>query len=264
MPDPRLDAFVMANFRALCLLAAQRAGLPHETSPALAWTRSAPSPWPGFVLSAAFPDPDRDVPALLQQMKSGALPPRFLLTPDASPADLEDRLLRAGFELGVEWECMTCTVDDFQGHTSKPDAQAAECEMTTVRTDAEVSQWARIVLSFLYGKPEDSEEPLASIGGALLGDARVRLLVANYEGRPAASATLFMDEGIGGLYHVAVDPAFRRRGLGAALTTAAVETAFSKACRGMILHASKMGAPLYARLGFTRRFVVRGFRPKPE
>ncbi len=259
-----LDAAVMANFRALCFLAADRANLPHDPHPALAWTRSAPSPWPGFVLSAEFPDPDENLRSMLDKMNSGLLPPRFLLTPDAKPADLEPRVLKAGFEMAVEWECMTCGAEDFR---SPPFSQAVahadskDYEIIHVKDAADALHWARTVLSFLYGKPEDSAEPLAAIGRSLIGDPRIRLLLVRFQGVPAASATLFMHEGVGGLYHVSVGPALRRKGLGGHVTRAAAKTAFAQGCRGMILHASKMGAPLYKKLGFQSRFFVRGFRP---
>ena len=56
-------------------------------------------------------------------------------------------------------------------------------------------------------------------------DVPWQLFVGLAEGQPVAASRLFCAAGVAGVYHVATVPAARRRGLGSALTLAAVRSA---------------------------------------
>ena len=53
-----------------------------------------------------------------------------------------------------------------------------------------------------------------------------------------------------GIFFVGTRPHARRQGLGAAITQRAVRTGSEAGCRTAVLGASRMGRPVYARLGF--------------
>ena len=74
---------------------------------------------------------------------------------------------------------------------------------------------------------------VAEAYGAIVGTA-----MATYSGR------------VGWLGLVFVTPALRGRGLGAALTRAALDTLAGFGCRTVLLAASDLGKPLYDRIGF--------------
>jgi GNAT superfamily N-acetyltransferase len=57
-------------------------------------------------------------------------------------------------------------------------------------------------------------------------------------------------ESVGGIYEAGVVPAARRRGIGGALTAAAVERALELGCPVVTLNATPMGIPVYRRVGF--------------
>jgi GNAT superfamily N-acetyltransferase len=79
---------------------------------------------------------------------------------------------------------------------------------------------------------------------------RIRMFIAYCEGRPAATSAVFLDDGVAGIYSVATYPEFRNRGLGAAVTVAALQAGREAGCRTAILQSSKAGFQIYERLGF--------------
>lgn len=87
-----------------------------------------------------------------------------------------------------------------------------------------------------------------------------RLFVGHYEGIPVATAELYLGTTAGGVYSVATLASHRGRGIGAAMTTAAVEHAFHAGRRLVTLQASADGRGVYARLGFREfgEFTVYG------
>ncbi|SNB73357.1 Acetyltransferase (GNAT) family protein [Arboricoccus pini] len=82
----------------------------------------------------------------------------------------------------------------------------------------------------------------------------VRHLLLRADGRPAACASVHAADGVAGLYNVGVAADLQRRGLGQAVTRAAIATAVSLGCATLFLQCLPGGhvERLYARLGFRR------------
>jgi ribosomal protein S18 acetylase RimI-like enzyme len=55
---------------------------------------------------------------------------------------------------------------------------------------------------------------------------------------------------VSGVYNIATHPAARGRGVGTAVTAAAVEAGRSWGCDRVVLQASPMGESLYRKMGF--------------
>jgi GNAT superfamily N-acetyltransferase len=77
--------------------------------------------------------------------------------------------------------------------------------------------------------PPDAFDAFApSLACAL--DPEVALLVGYLEGKPVSTACMFVAEGIAGIAGVATIPAYRRRGLGTALTWEALREGAARGC----------------------------------
>ena len=74
--------------------------------------------------------------------------------------------------------------------------------------------------------------------------------VARWRGEPCAISTLLRAPLAAGIYHVTTLPAYRGRGLGKALTLAAMQSARRAGYADATLFATPFGYPLYQRLGF--------------
>ena len=99
-----------------------------------------------------------------------------------------------------------------------------------------------------FGLPEQLASKFVTAG---FGDLpHVRLLVGEWEGRPACTSAVVMSGDQIGVYFVATLDAFRGRGLGAAVTWAAIEKGRELGGTWASLQASKLGHPVYERMGF--------------
>jgi len=83
------------------------------------------------------------------------------------------------------------------------------------------------------------------------------------DGTLAGTAVLLDRHGVAGLYVITVRPEFRRRGIGTALTAAALAAARDRGLPLATLHATPDGEPVYRRMGFTEVALYRHFSPPP-
>jgi ribosomal protein S18 acetylase RimI-like enzyme len=81
------------------------------------------------------------------------------------------------------------------------------------------------------------------------GSAR-RHFLGIRNGEPVGTSSLFFAGGVAGLYSVTVARQHRRRGVGTALSTAALETARREGFLAAVLASTVDGAGIYRRLGF--------------
>ncbi len=171
--------------------------------------------------------------------------------PASKPATLPGILETAGLEPAGDELAMGVSLRKLQ-HLS-PDPR-----VRSVRTRAEVAAVAGI-LARNWVPPDRAVLELWKRGtvSVLKPASPVRLFLA-YEGkRPAAACELFLSGGVAGIYNVSTLKRYRGRGLGTAVTAAALREAKEMGLRAAVLQASADGRGLYERLGFaaTGRFV---------
>ncbi len=87
-------------------------------------------------------------------------------------------------------------------------------------------------------------------GRALIDAPDLTHYLGFMDGRPAGTAMRFTSHRIAGVFNVSTVPAFRRRGIGAALTWAAALDGLAEGCIASALQASAMGEPVYRRMGY--------------
>jgi GNAT superfamily N-acetyltransferase len=98
----------------------------------------------------------------------------------------------------------------------------------------------------------DPDDVRGELGSNLLTVPSFTVFIGYLSGEPVATSLLATTPGVGlaGIYSVATRPPFRGRGLGTALTAAALSAARAQGYEIAVLEPSPMGAPVYRRMGF--------------
>ena len=100
-----------------------------------------------------------------------------------------------------------------------------------------------------FGMPPSIDEPLGRLVGALPADRTHNLLLLEEE-RLLGCGSLFCTDDVAGLYNIATVEGARRRGIGRAMTQVLLRLGQELGATRAVLHATQMGLPVYAGLGF--------------
>lgn len=116
----------------------------------------------------------------------------------------------------------------------------------TVEGVGAITEWVR-VYSPSFGVGAELEDDIVRIEAGRAGAVRV---IARLGGEAVGAALMLDAHGVAGVYVVATVEGHRRKGVGAAVTAAALRAGQERGLRVGTLQASGMGAPVYRRMGF--------------
>lgn len=179
--------------------------------------------------------------------------------PSMRPEDLCARLEAHGFEGGPE---PGMAVDlDAMDQPAVVDGLLVD----HVTTRSQLGAYEH-VLSLGFGEgPQEAEWVCAMYDRIGLGDVTDwRHYLGSLGDSPVATASVFFGAGVAGLYFVSTAPDFRRRGLGAAISYAALAGARDLGYRAGVLGSSPMGHAVYRRLGFRDVCDIDVYEWEPE
>ncbi len=159
--------------------------------------------------------------------------------------DLHAAALAAGINEYGDSPQMICR-DQVPDRANDPDVTI---EWITDRVG--VDHFARIggAAYAVYGSPAEATESHFNRPDALTSP-NVHAALAWLEGEPVGAALMLMSHGIAGVYWVAVLEEARGRGIAYAITRFVTNRAFDLGAANVQLQASKMGEPVYRRMGY--------------
>lgn len=179
------------------------------------------------------------------------LPWWWWVGPD-SPEDTADALRRHG---GQELAVLPVLVRPL-GHPAETldptgqDGARADLRVEAVRDGGRLVELVR-TYRMSMGIAPGLEPEMVRIESQREDNADIVRLAAVLDGRVVGSTVVINAHGVAGIFLVHVAEAHRRRGIGGALTVAALRTAQERGMRSAALVASPAGEPLYRRFGFT-------------
>lgn len=127
----------------------------------------------------------------------------------------------------------------------------AELDLRIVDTLELLTLWTEILIEG-FEMPQSTFRSFYNINEIMGINLPVRHFIGFVDGQPAAISTLYEGAGVAGIYNVATLPAFRRQGLGAALTWHGLNDARQRGLKIGILQSSDMGFGVYQKLGFEK------------
>jgi ribosomal protein S18 acetylase RimI-like enzyme len=188
---------------------------------------------------------DRRIDELVAWFRRRHKPMGWWVCKRDTPADLDARLSAKGFTLDD-------TAPGMVANLSRVEAEPppAGVEITRVR-DAEAFHVANMTMAEGFGAPPELGDVFQAM--AVLGfddDAPSRTYLATLDGVPAATSLGLLVEGVLGIFNVATVEHVRRRGIGRAVTLAALVDGAARGARTAILQSSDAGHGVYESLGF--------------
>ncbi|QWF80031.1 GNAT family N-acetyltransferase [Amycolatopsis sp. CA-230715] len=190
----------------------------------------------------APPDVDGAIARVERLYREHDLAPTFQITSRSQPADLDERLDRAGYRLVRPILVLTAAAEDVLG-TIPPSGTTCQCQVHDAPDDAWLALWWAVDGG---GGPEN-----LPITKAIMTSSPAKYASLHDENGIAATGRLALEGEWGGLSAVAVRGDARRRGHATAIIRALLETT---AVRKVWLQVVADNAPalaLYERMGFT-------------
>jgi len=166
------------------------------------------------------------------------VPWQWWVGPESSP-DTAELLLGHGAERSHGMPVMAVELDRVRPVESPPDLVVAEA--------ADLREWVA-AYSPSFGIPEGHLDEVVAAEAAMPG--RITRFEGRLDGRIAGTSALLETDGVAGVYVVTVPEEFRRRGIGSALTAAALSAGRERGHRVGTLQATSAGEPVYERMGF--------------
>lgn len=244
---PAVLAAVEENVREWTLLKGGLPGVELHDDGDVVWLFSTVPGRGGAVAAARFTPKsvDERIGAIIEHHRRHAVPTLWWTGPVSAPANLEARLRAHGLHCQRRLPGMVCDLQAMRTGFRRP-------ERLEVRPLEDFSIFREHEHPF-FG-PADTIRRRNLIEGVgfmtRTEPERAWHFVASLDGVPMGCATVFLGAGVAGLYHVATVERARGRGIGKAVTLAALEHARDLGCRVSILHASSEGEPIYRRIGF--------------
>ena len=207
-----------------------------------------PFPWCNTAFSAKLDADQADaaIKAFIDEGDKRDVPLFWFMTHDTRPADLGDRLRSQGFKRWGDSKAMAMDLNDLriQGLVDR------HITIRMVDDSVSLAVWCRIAAQG-FGMPLQAAETLLKwFSTSKRLNQPLRFFLAYRDDHPVATSALFTDAGVAGIYFVATVGEARRKGIGTAVTLAALADAKSMGFRIAILQASQMGIGIYRNLGF--------------
>jgi GNAT superfamily N-acetyltransferase len=250
LADAKLVAAIEENAAEFLLALGRAGGGEERAARSIHWTiGGSPLDYHNAVVRADLAEDEVDaaIAACIDRLRAHGVPGSWHLGPAMRPADLRERLLAHGFVHGGDEAGMAADLLALNEGLEAPESLS----VARVGSDDELGEWTRTLATGFGEGPHEAEWVGAMYRRIGLADATPwRHYLARLDGRAVATASLFLAAGVAGVYFVFTVPDMRRRGIGAAVTLAALRDARGLGCRVGVLGASRMGEPVYRRLGF--------------
>ena len=186
-----------------------------------------------------------EIEASLQRMRSHGVPGSWHVGPSMRPPDLGGRLIAHGFEYVGDDIGMSVDLSELPERVPVPENLVIE----RVHDEAGLAAWVE-ALGSGFGEGPVEAEWVGEMYRRLGFEGPWRHYLGILAGEPVATATSFFCAGVAGIYFVCTVERARRRGIGAAVTLAALREARKMGYGVGVLGSSEMGYPVYRGLGF--------------
>lgn len=231
----------------------QKLGQSESTHLDARWVLMAQVPFPKFNHVSMIRIPPEGVDELIAACRSffrhkGLPNCSMLVTPATRPVDLGNRLHRLGFT------SETNPVMVWDGKTRMPQPTHIRVEITP---PSQAGKFFEVIRQVFF--PDTTSETAQGLRRGVDVSYGIGALnyIAYWGALPCGAGTLFCRNGMGGIYNMATLPTYRHKGVATAVMNACLDDALRLGCTHVGLTPTKMGRPLYERMGFQEVYQER-------
>jgi hypothetical protein len=232
------------NLYAFYHLVAQVGEMPHEINEDYSWVNASPYSWPGFVFNFTRNE-DKQAECLMKiqnEIDKGIVPPLLIVRVEPKANCFSELAAAHKFRLVMQWPGMAIHLDDIK---LSFDARK-NFELIEISSASQLFSWIEITEKCLFkGKKQHTEMFMK-----IMTNRKVKFILGIYEHEPVATAVLFIDKGIAGIYMVSTLPEFRKKGLSSNLLLYGLFLAQKNNCHLAVLQANNLSKTLYEKIGF--------------
>ncbi len=207
-----------------------------------------PHPLFNGVMSAQLEGDDIEarIDELIEEFRRRGIPLEWTVGTSTVPRDLGSRLEAKGLRHVLRVPGMAMPIEDLPEEPGP-----AGLSIGAAASREEIEQAIRIALA-TFEIPVAFAPRLANLEGSMPAAHRdaAQIFLGRLRGRPVATSMLFASGGVAGVYFVGTLPGARGRGIGRAMTAAALREGRRRGYRIGALQATSMGVPVYRHLGF--------------
>lgn len=191
-------------------------------------------------------DADRRIDELIAEFRARGLPLEWTVGTSTVPRELGARLEARGLRHMLRVPGMAMPLE---GIPEEPLPGGLTVAPAEDRSGIEAA--LRVALA-TFEIPVEFAPRLADLEMSMPRSHRetLRFFLGRLRGRPVASSVLFLSGGVAGVYFVGTLAGARGRGIARAMTSAALREGRDRGYRIGALQATRMGVPVYRRLGF--------------
>lgn len=209
-------------------------------------------PMPLFNQAFVFEQPVVDDLAAATSWLSARKVPCWVTAPDSVAGAVADM----AESVGLDQSATTTPGMVLASLADLPDVAGDDVELLLVTDATQLTDFA-VVAAEAFDAPLEAAATLAPASS--LTDGRCSWFVGYVDGEPASCGQLLRTGDVAGVYSIGVRERSRRRGLGAAITTAVLLAGRDSGCTIGVLQASPLGQPVYERMGFDMVTRYRSF-----
>jgi len=206
------------------------------------YVKISDSDWPNRIYD--FKTGKIDLKKILSGIKSGILPNAVVIDKPNSA------ICNSDLKLFLEQENMALDLKNYQ----ITEINNVVIELVKSSTEAEIFA-ETASKSFNYHVNKDL------IFSLTIEPERVKLFIAQVDGEYLGCGIIYFDSyGNAGLHMIGIKPEGRGKGIGKAMTSKLLNEAKKSGASYCVLHASKMGKPIYGKLGFEGYGKIKTYR----
>ncbi len=203
---------------------------------------------------------DATIEKFLAQGTKRNVPLQWYIGREVQATNLPKRLEAHGFTTYGDSAAMALDLREMAQDVPLPDG----LEIKAVENDADIKHWSHVVCGGFGAPPHAEPEMFKWFKTDKDLGQPVKMYLGWLEGKPVAASNYYLAAGVVGIYCVATLPEARNKGIGYAITQAPLQDGKKMGYRIATLQASKMGAPIYRKMGFKETHRSLNYTWRPE